>query len=147
MDETLRAMLETLPPRRRLSKLDPYAPLIRELRRRARSYRDIVAFLHEHCGVQVGLHTVYHFVQRRAQKKTRPPREHPPRARDGRPSPRLTHTSWRPTSTVTGDVWTRIAAVKARTAPAPAAAAKEFAYDENEPLQLITRGKSKRERT
>jgi hypothetical protein len=146
MDETLRAMLETLPPRRRLSKLDPYAALIRELRRRGRSYRDIVAILREHCGVQVGLHAVYHFVQGRAQKKRRPPREHQPRARDGRPSPRLAHMSSRPTSTVTGGVWTRIAAVKARSAPAVAAVVKEFAYDENEPLQLIPRSKSKRER-
>jgi hypothetical protein len=40
-------------------------------------------------------------------------------------------------------VWTRIAAVKQR-APASAAEPKAFAYDENEPLQLITDDKPRR---
>jgi hypothetical protein len=146
MGETVRTMLHARPAKRRPSKLDPYEGLIRTLRRRGRTYRDIVALLRKHCDIHVGLHAVYHFVQRRAQKEKRPPREHQPRGHLGRPSPRLAPASSRPTSTVTGDVWTRMAAVKARTAPAPAAAAKEFAYDENEPLQLMTRGKSKRER-
>jgi IS30 family transposase len=135
MDETLRAILETLPSKRHQSKLDPHGALIRALRRRGRSYREIVALLRERFDIHVGLHTVYRFVRKHSQKKQAMPREH--QSPQGSPQA---------ASTVTDDVRTRIAAVKAPGAPATAAAAKEFAYDENEPLQLITRGKSKRER-
>jgi IS30 family transposase len=111
MDETLRAILKTLPSRRRQSKLDPYQALIRALRRRGRSYREIVALLRERFDMHVGVHTVYRFVRNHSRTKQAVPRDH--QSPQGSPQ---------------------------------AAAAKEFAYDENEPLQLISRGKSKSER-
>jgi len=47
MENTLQAILDSLPPPRRRSKLDPYAALIRALRARGRSYREIVTILRE----------------------------------------------------------------------------------------------------
>jgi hypothetical protein len=146
MDETLRAVLATLPPKRGASKLDPYEALIRELRRRRHTYREIVAILHDRCDLHVGLHTVYHFVRGRAQKTPPAPRERQPRAHDVHPSTRHAQVAARPASTVTDDVRQRIAAVKARAIPATTVAPKEFAYDEDEPLQLVTTSKSRKDR-
>lgn len=136
MEKAHQAILESLPPRRRRSKLEPYAALIRALRARGRSYREIVTILRERCGLRVALHTVYHFARARAQKNgaRRPPRRQPsgpvrrPSEARGSPSPLLPDGP--------DDVWARIAAVK-RGAPASAAEPRAFAYDENEPLQLM----------
>jgi hypothetical protein len=132
MEKALQAILETLPPRRRRSKLEPYAALIRALRVRGRSYREIVTILRDRCGLRVAVHTVHHFVQ-----------AHPPKNAKRRPSRRpasgTVGCSSRvgPSSPLSDeDVWTRIAAVK-RRAQAPATEPKAFEYDENEPLQLI----------
>ena len=80
MEHALQAILDSLPPRRRRSKLEPYAALIRALRGRGRSYREIVTILRERCGLRVAVHTVYHFVRARAQKHAapRPPRRRRP---------------------------------------------------------------------
>jgi hypothetical protein len=139
MEKAHQAILDSLPPQRRRSKLEPYAWLIRALRGRGRSYREIVTILRERCGLRVATHTVYHFVQARAQKKGSPlsPRRRPSgsvwRASEGGAS---SSTSSAPSPDGPEDVWTRIAAVK-RRAPALAAEPKAFEYDENEPLQLI----------
>src|ERR1700680_1574165 len=69
MKKDLQALLDSLPPRRRRSKLEPYAALIRALRARGRSYREIVTILRDCCGLRVAMHTVYHFVKGGAQKK------------------------------------------------------------------------------
>jgi hypothetical protein len=146
MDETLRAVLKTLPPKRGASKLDPYEALIRELRRRRHTYREIVAILHDRCDLHVGLHTVYHFVRARARKPPTAPRARQRRAHGVHPSTRRAQVAARPASIVTDDVRQRIAAVKARAIPATTVAPKEFAYDEDQPLQLVPRSKSKKER-
>jgi hypothetical protein len=80
MENALQAILDNLPPRRRRSKLEPYAALIRALRARGRSYREIVTILRDRCGLRVATHTVYHFVRSQAQKKSavRRARRHPP---------------------------------------------------------------------
>jgi hypothetical protein len=143
VDQTHRAILASLPPPRRRSKLDPYASLIRALRVGGRSYREIVAILRERCGLRVALHTLYHFVRAQEQKKgakghrRRQPAGPVPRASGAgaSSSPRSPDGS--------EDVWTRIAAVKQR-APASAEESKAFAYDENEPLQLIADVKPRR---
>jgi hypothetical protein len=136
MENALQAILDSLPPPRRRSKLEPYAALIRALRARGRSYREIVTILRERCGLRVATHTVYHFVRARAQKNgaRRPPRRPPSgpvqRSSDvGRSSAPVSPD--RPE-----DAWTHIAAVKQR-APSTASEPKAFEFDESEPLQLI----------
>jgi len=143
MENALQAILDRLPPPRRRSKLEPYAALIRALRARGRSYREIVTILREHCGLRVATHTVYHFVQARAQKEgaRRPPRRQPsePAQRASEAGPSSSPFSrGRPEG-----VWNRIEAVKQR-ASASAAEPKAFVYDENEPLQLIVDNKPRR---
>jgi len=133
MENALQAILDSLPPRRRRSKLEPYAALIRALRARGRSYREIVTILRDRCGLRVAVHTVHHFVQGRARKNAkRRPSRHPASGTVGRSSP----VSPSSPSSSDEDVWTRIAAVKQRavsSAPEP----KAFAFDEHEPLQLM----------
>jgi len=65
MDAKFQAILDSLPPKQPRSKLEPYADLIRELRKRERSYREIAGLLKERCGVNVGIHTLYSFVRTR----------------------------------------------------------------------------------
>jgi hypothetical protein len=135
-NDTHQAILDSLPPRRRRSKLEPYAALIRALRARGRSYRDIVTILRERCGLHVATHTLFHFVRARAQhagnlrprrrqteEGLRRPAEHgPPRSSASPDGPE--------------EVWARIVAAKRRRHKA--AEPKAFAYDGTEPLQLMT---------
>ena len=137
MENALQAILDSLPPRRRRSKLEPYAALIRALRARGRSYREIVTILRERCGLRVAMHTVYHFVQARAQKHSavNRSRPHPPAPARRASAPSASSPPCPPDAQ--DDVWARIAAVKQRAPASQADAPKAFAYDEHTPLQLI----------
>jgi hypothetical protein len=137
MENAFQAILDRLPPPRRRSKLEPYGALIRALRARGRSYREIVTILRECCGLRVALHTVYHFVQARAQKRgaRRPPHRLP--SEPVRPASEAGPSSSPLSPERPEDLWTRIAAVKRRAAASAAGEPKAFEYDENEPLQLI----------
>jgi len=53
MDAKFKEILDGLPSKRPRSRLEPYGELIRELRRRGRTYRDIADILGEKCQVQV----------------------------------------------------------------------------------------------
>jgi hypothetical protein len=136
MEKALQAILDSLPPQRRRSKLEPHAALIRALRARGRSYREIVTILRERCGLRVAMHTVYHFVRARAPKNraARVPRRRPSalvrRASEAGPS-----SSSSPDGSE--DVRKRIAALKQRAPAAAAGEPKVFEYDENKPLQLM----------
>jgi hypothetical protein len=144
MENAHQAILDNLPPRPRRSKLEPYAALIRALRARNRSYREIVTILRDGCGVHVALHTLHHFVRAQEQKKGARRR---PRRQPSEPVRRASGAGASPSTRSpdgSEDVWTRIAAVKQR-APASAAEPKAFAYDENEPLQLIADVKPRNE--
>jgi hypothetical protein len=136
MEHAHQAILDSLPPPRRRSKLEPYAALIRALRARGRSYREIVTILRERCGLRVATHTVYHFVRARAQKHgaRRPPRRPPSGPVQRRSDVGGSSAPVSPDGPE--DLWTRIEAVKQR-APATAAEPKAFEFDEHEPLRLI----------
>ena len=74
MTGDLAQLLANLPPRPARSRLEPYRPLIDELRRRQWSYRAIVAFLAEKAGVRTSVSNLHHFLQARTSK---PPVQHP----------------------------------------------------------------------
>jgi IS30 family transposase len=138
-DDHLRAILEKLPQRRRRSKLEPFAALIRELRARKRSYREIVEILRERCDLRVGLHTVYQFVRKRELQRPAPKTIRLSRKRPVRQEPKAARPRQKIAPALldsSEDIQKRIAALKARAVP-PATERKEFAFDENEPLQLI----------
>lgn len=135
MDEAFQAILDSLPPKPARSKLEPYAELIRELRKRGRSYREIAGILGERCGVPVATHTVYNFVQVRSRSKNKA-------AAAEREKP-VAATTKASVSSKPDEVAERIRALKQRP-PASAAAKPEkvFEYDEREPLRLKPRSDS-----
>ena len=66
MDKRIQAILDGLPPKPPRSRLEPYEELIRELRNRGRTYREIVQVLSEHCGFSTVPSTVHSFVRARS---------------------------------------------------------------------------------
>jgi hypothetical protein len=62
MDPKFQAILSALPAKKRRSRLEPYHQLIREMRKRGRSYREITQVLKKSCGLTVGTSTVNDFV-------------------------------------------------------------------------------------
>lgn len=72
MDSRLKAILKNLPAKKPRSRLEPYRELIREMRRRSRSYREIIQVLHKQCGVKVSVSTLHDFVRLRSRSKPIP---------------------------------------------------------------------------
>jgi IS30 family transposase len=71
MDKQLEDILNSLPPRAPRSRLEPYADLIDEMRRRSWTFRDIARVLGEKCNVEVSPSNVHHFVKLRTLKTNR----------------------------------------------------------------------------
>lgn len=137
MDDRVHAILDSLPPPRARSKLEPYAELIRALRARGLSYRDIVTILRERCSLQVGTHTVYNFV--RVRTRAHRARAHrSPRRGSLAAQPRTVPAQVVETPTA---LETHLAAVKTRPIASAPPAPKEFAFNEHEPLRLISPSK------
>jgi hypothetical protein len=137
MDAKFTAILESLPPKVPRSRLEPYRELIREMRRRGRTYREIAQVLDERCQVQVAASTVHEFVRRRSRPKPVPsilpdlsevaadPISSPPAAEVPVPT--------RPKNVLTQ----RIRELKERTVSSASKSTKPvFAYDETEPLRV-----------
>ncbi len=67
LDPMLRSLVNALPDRSP-SKLEPHAALIRELRKKRRTYTEIAAFLQEHLQLSVAPSTLHYFIKSRAKK-------------------------------------------------------------------------------
>jgi hypothetical protein len=65
----LLAELSDLPPNPPRSKLEPHRELIRELRRKGRSYREVSRLFAERLGLQVAPSTLHSFVKVRARHR------------------------------------------------------------------------------
>jgi hypothetical protein len=65
----LLAELADLPPKSPRSKLEPHRELIRELRRRGRTYREVSRLFAERLGLQVAPSTLHSFVKVRARHR------------------------------------------------------------------------------
>jgi hypothetical protein len=118
------ADLPSKPPR---SKLEPHRDLIRELRRKGQTYRDVARLFQERLGLYVAPSTLHSFVKVRAKHRKRSQFELPPlelASADGSP------------------VLERVAAL--RTKPTvPDAKPARFVFRENEPLTLTVSGGDK----
>lgn len=68
MDEALRQLLDQVPERAPRSKLEPHREVIRELRKKRRTYAEIAAFLREHLQLSVAPSTIHDFVKTRARQ-------------------------------------------------------------------------------
>jgi IS30 family transposase len=147
LSDKFRAILDALPEKPPRSRLEPYSDLIDELRRRRRTYREIVSVLAEKCNLRVSISTIHDFVRakskeaRKAAKLLRtavpsadihnpdstPPRRSAPQLNQGNPTAE--------------EVQRRIAALKQRKVPPATNPSEGFQYNPDEPLRLLTPGK------
>jgi len=128
MDPTLLSLLETIPQKPPRSKLETHRELIRQLRRKGCTYRDIVRILHERVGLDVAISTIHSFVKVRAKHRKQVQYELPPLEPES-PSIRVSP----------GDIASRIAALRAKPIEQNAKP-KHFHFEESEPLKLINQG-------
>ena len=131
MDPTLLSLLETIPQKPPRSKLETHRELIRQLRRKGCTYRDIVRILRERLGLDVAVSTIHSFVKDRAKHRKQIQYELPPLE----PESPLIRVS-------PDDVASRIAALKAKPI-GQKAAPKHFHFEESEPLKLVGQGGSR----
>jgi hypothetical protein len=135
MDERLRALIDQIPEKPPRSKLEPHLEVIRELRRKARTYQEIAQFFAEHLNVTVAASTIHAFVQVRARRRQRKPPIELPSATEPRMVTAAAENA-EARAGVEGDVAERIEALKRRRPPEKPEK-PEFKYDENEPLRIV----------
>jgi hypothetical protein len=124
MEPTHKIILEPLPEKPPRSKLEPHHELIRELRRKGRTYREVARLFHERLGLHVALSTLHSFVKVRAKHRKRTQFELPPVGQAAAAeSPTLDP----------------VAALKAKPTARESKRAR-FVFRENEPLTLTTNG-------
>ena len=71
MSDKFRAILDALPEKPPRSRLEPYSELIDELRKRRRTYREIVSVLAEKCDLRVSISTIHDFVRAKSKEVRR----------------------------------------------------------------------------
>ena len=144
MAKPLWEILNAIPPKPPRSKLEPYSELIRELRRRSRTYREIAEILKDQVGLRVDHSTICNFVHRQARRARtlRRVEELPsgardvsqPDSKDDSPIPSSPESS---AVDRTSDVHARIETLKQRK-ESPRPADPVFRYEEDRPLRLIS---------
>jgi hypothetical protein len=102
MDPTLLSLLDSIPQKPPRSKLETHRELIRQLRRKGCTYRDIVRILRERVGLDVAVSTIHSFIKVRAKHRKQVEYELPPLESESCVSPRMNPD----------DVASRIAALK-----------------------------------
>ena len=144
MDEKLRHLLDQMPERAPRSKLEPHAEVIRELRKKRRTYQEIAAFFREHLQLSVAPSTIHDFVKTRARRQAReraltmpelPAHPEP----DTRTVPASMTVS---ASSSQNEARERMRALKAQPPPAKQEPAR-FQFDPQEPLTLKSEQKEK----
>ena len=133
MDPTLLSLLDSIPQKSPRSKLETHRELIRQLRRKGCTYRDIVRILHERVGLDVAVSTIHSFIKVRAKHRKQVQYELPPLE----PQSPVTAARMNPE-----DVASRIAALKAKPVE-QRAKPKHFHFEESEPLKLVGQGGSR----
>lgn len=123
MEPELRTILESLPEKTYRSKLEPHRELIRELRRKGRTYREVAHLFEERLGLYVAPSTLHSFVKVRAKHRKRTQFELPPIQ----------------LATAESQVPDRVSALKTKPMVRTAKPAR-FVFRENEPLTLTSNG-------
>ena len=124
MEPELRTILEYSPQKPPRSKLEPHRELIRELRCKGRTYREVARLFHERLGLHVALSTLHSFVKVRAKHRKRTQFELPPVGQ---------------AAAAVSSALDPVAALKAKPAVREAKRTR-FVFRENEPLTLTTNG-------
>jgi hypothetical protein len=123
MEPAHQLILESLPEKQYRSKLEPHHELIRELRRKGRTYREVAQLFYERLGLYVAPSTLHSFVKVRAKHRKRTQFELPPLELSSATSPTLD----------------RVAALRAKPVVQKSKSA-HFVFRENEPLTLTNNG-------
>lgn len=131
MDPTLLSLLDPIPQKPPRSKLETHRELIRQLRRKGCTYRDIVRILHERVDLDVPVSTIHFFIKVRAKHRKQIQYELPPLESESLVSRKNP-----------ADVASRIAALKAKPVEHKAKP-KHFHFEESEPLKLVSQGGSR----
>ncbi len=132
--EKLRALLDGMPEKPPRSKLEPHMEVIRQLRRKGRTYQEITGFFAEHLGIPVAASTIHAFIKVRArQRQRRPPIELPPATV---PEIEAAPATLDAVPKAEPNVRDRIEALKQRRLPEKAHK-QRFEYNEEEPLRLV----------
>jgi len=131
MDPTLLSLLDSIPQKPPRSKLENHRELIRQLRRKGCTYRDIVRILRERVGLDVAVSTIHSFIKVRAKHRKHVQYELPPLEPQSPATDRMNPE----------DVASRIAALKAKPVEHKAKP-KHFHFEESEPLKLVGQGGS-----
>jgi hypothetical protein len=131
MDPTLLSLLDSIKQKPPRSKLEPHCELIRQLRRKGCTYRDIVRILRERVGLDVAVSTIHSFIKVRAKHRKQVQYELPSLGSESNPI--LVNPD---------DGASRIAALKAKPIE-HTAKPKHFHFEESEPLKLVGQGGSR----
>jgi seryl-tRNA synthetase len=140
MDPKFKEIIDGLPDKPPRSRLEPYYELVKELRRRGRTYRDIADILAEECQLRVTASGIHAFVRTRSQAKRRLGKRRNSRKDEQRVTSAIrrlkTATPNSASAPSSGDeVARKMAALKARR-PDAKPTSEPFHFDENEPLRL-----------
>jgi len=129
-DTSLTESVELLPSGNPRSKLEPHYNLIRELRRRRCTYKQVAQYLADQMGLSVTPSTIHSFVAIRAKRKSARPLEYelPPLA-----DPECSEATSRPIADREGDAQNAIERLRSR--PAAPTKPPRFKY-EGEALRL-----------
>ncbi len=138
LDKTIRQLLDAV-PHRSPSKLEPHAAVIRELRKKRRTYSEIAQFLEQHLQLRVAPSTLHYFVNSRAnqvrEQKARERKLSEP-APVATPQEPVAPPAPAPEEAFTGDaVRDRIRVLKNKPVPAAVEPAR-FKFDPDQPLTL-----------
>jgi hypothetical protein len=133
MDDRFKSILESVPNKHPRSKLEPFTELIKQLRRRGHTYREIARILAEKCDMVVVSSTVVRFVATLAKKRRKYSKHPNARKSRGKVTPTIEVNV--AAATPDADLWKRIEALKQQPAK-PLNSSKQFEYDPDQPLQL-----------
>ena len=141
MDSNLQEILDNLDEKVPRSRLGPYRDLILELRRRNRTYREILQILGDRCQIHVSISTLHDFLRAQRQMDSRLRKQKSKEQNSPNPKEQLQETAkYREENPGMKDIQQRIAALKQRQIP-PHTNAPRFIYDPNQPLHLTQQAK------
>jgi hypothetical protein len=138
MNTKFKEILDGLPDKPPRSRLEPYRELIRELRRRGRTYRDIAHILADKCQIQVTASGVHNFVQARSPLKGKSAKRIAVDSMKTTRTARIAPNAQKPSTA--DEAQRKIAALKARK-PVTKEARDQFQFDPTQPLRLKKPGR------
>ena len=138
MDPDFDRILDSLPEKRSRSRLEPYGVLIKKLRRRGRTYREIANVLSDKFQIHASISTIHDFVRRWSaldkSSRTGIEKVRKKSMKDPISISVKTQVTNAEAPVTSDEVQKRIAALKSR--PILSTETKIFHYDPDQPLQI-----------